>query len=64
MLTKKIINNFNNKKITPIKSELNDVKVFTTKENIATLKENYKNHVNIETQKQSVINSYEMQLTE
>ena len=63
-LIKEVINNFNNKKIVSINNQLQDVKVYTTKENIEKLKKNYKDYTDIEVQHQSTINYYENEINE
>ena len=63
-LIKEVINNFNNKKIVSINNQLQDVKVYTTKENIEILKKNYKDYTDIEVQHQNTINSYEKEINE
>lgn len=63
-LIKEVINNFNNKKIVSINNQLQDVKVYTTKENIDKLKKNYKDYTDIEVQHQSTINYYENEIND
>ncbi|MBQ6841240.1 MAG: helix-turn-helix domain-containing protein [Bacilli bacterium] len=63
-IIKEVINNFNNKKIVSINNQLQDVKVYTTKENIEILKKNYKDYTDIEVQHQNTINSYEKEINE
>ena len=63
-LVKEVINKFNEKKIVSINNHLQDVKVYTTKENIEILKENYKEYTDIEVQTQNTINSYESRINE
>ena len=63
-LIKEIINNFNNEKIVSINNQLQDVKIYTTKENIDILKKNYKDYNDVEIQNQNLINSYEKQINE
>ena len=63
-LVKEVISKFNNKKIVSINSLLQDVKVYTKKENIEILKKNYKDYTDIEVQHQNTINSYEKEINE
>lgn len=63
-LVKEVINNFNHKKIISVNNQLQDVKVYTTKENIEILKKNYKDYTDIEVQTQNMINSYEKRINE
>jgi len=63
-LVKEVINNFNNKKIISINNELQDVKIYTSKENIELLKKNYKHYSDVEVQTQNIINSYEKEINE
>ena len=63
-LVKEVISKFNNKKIVSINSLLQDVKVYTKKENIEILKKNYKEYTDIEVQTQNTINSYEKRINE
>jgi len=63
-LVKEVISKFNDKKIVSINSLLQDVKVYTKKENIEILKKNYKEYTDIEVQTQNTINSYEKRINE
>ena len=63
-IVKEVINNFNDKKIISINNELQDIKIYTTKENIEILKKNYKDYRDIEVQTQNIINSYENRINE
>ena len=63
-LVKEIISNFNEKKIVSINSQLQNIKIYTTKENIEILKKNYKNYTDIEVQTQNTINFYENKINE
>ena len=63
-LVKEVINNFNNKKIVSINNQLQDIKIYTTKENINILKKNYENYTDVEVQHQSTINYYENEINE
>ena len=63
-LVKELISKFNDKKIVSINSLLQDVKVYTKKENIEILKKNYKEYTDIEVQTQNTINSYEKRINE
>ena len=63
-LVKEVISNFNNKKIVSINNQLQNVKVYTTKENIDILKKNYKDYTDVEVQHQNTINSYEKEINE
>lgn len=63
-LVKEVISKFNDKKIVSINSLLQDVKVYTKKENIEMLKKNYKEYTDIEVQTQNTINSYEKRINE
>ena len=63
-LVKEVISKFNDKKIVSINSLLQDVKVYTKKENIEILKKNYKEYTDIEVQTQITINSYEKRINE
>ena len=45
------------KKIISLTNEINDIKLYTTRENINILKNNYNKHNNIEIQTQNIINS-------
>lgn len=49
-IVKEVINSFNNKKIISINNQLQDVKIYTSKENIEILKKNYKDYTNTEVQ--------------
>lgn len=44
-LVKEVINEFNNKKIISVNNEVYDVKIYSTKENIELLNNNYKNYL-------------------
>ena len=63
-LVKEVINNFNNKKIVSINNQLQDIKIYTTKENINILKKNYENYTDVEVQHQNTINAYEKRINE
>lgn len=63
-LAKEVINNLNDKKIISINNELQNVKIYTAKENIEILKKNYKDYTNVEVQTQNMINSYESRIDE
>jgi len=63
-LVKEVINNFNTKKIVSINNHLQDIKIYTSKENIEVLKNNYKNYTDGEVQYQNTINSYEKKINE
>ena len=63
-LVKEVISNFNEKKIVSINSQLQNIKIYTTKENIEILKKNYKNYTDIEVQTQNTINFYENKINE
>ena len=63
-LVKEVINNFNDKKIVSINNQLQDVKIYTTKENIDILKKNYKDYTEAEVQHQNMINYYENEINE
>ena len=63
-LVKEVISNFNEKKIVSINSQLKNIKIYTTKENIEILKKNYKNYTDIEVQTQNTINFYENKINE
>ena len=63
-LVKEVINNFNDKKIVSINNQLQDVKIYTTKENIDILKKNYKDYTEAEVQHQNTINYYENEINE
>ena len=63
-LVKEVISNFNEKKIVSINSQLQNIKIYTTKENIEILKKNYKEYTDIEVQTQNTINSYEKRINE
>ena len=63
-IVKEVINKFQHKKIVSINPELQNVKVYTTKENIEKLKKNYDNYTNEEVQRQNMINSYEKRIEE
>lgn len=52
------------KKIISINNELQNVKIYTAKENIEILKKNYKDYTNVEVQTQNMINSYESRIDE
>jgi len=63
-LVKEVINNFNNKKIVSINNQLQDIKIYTTKENIEMLKKNHNDYNDYEVQHQNIINSYEKEINE
>jgi len=63
-LVKEVINSFNDKKIVSVNNELQDIKIYTTKENIEILKKNYKDYNDVEIQTQNMINSYERRINE
>ena len=63
-LVKEVINNFNDKKIVSINNQLQDVKIYTTKENIDILQKNYKDYTEAEVQHQNMINYYENEINE
>ena len=63
-LVKTVIKSFNDKKIISINNEIEDVKIYTTKENIERLKKNYKNYINEQVQRENMINSYENRIGE
>ena len=61
-LVKEVINKFNEKKIVLINNQLQDVKIYTSKENIEILKKNYKNYTDSQIQYQNTINYYEKEI--
>lgn len=61
-LVKEVINNFNDKKIVSINNQLQDIKIYTTKENIEILKKNFKDYHDMEVQTQKEINNYENEI--
>ena len=63
-IVKEVINNFNDKKIISINSQLKDIKIYTTKENIEILKKNYEDYTDVEVQTQNMINTYENRIDE
>ena len=63
-LIKEVIDNFNDRKIIPINNELQNVKIYTTKENIELLKNNYNKYNNEIETRQNLINSYESKINE
>lgn len=63
-LIKAIISEFNDKKITSIDSELHDIKVYTTKENIELLKKNYDDYITNRKEEENIINYYEGRINE
>ena len=63
-LVKEVIENINNRKIIPLEGNINSIKVYTTLENINTLKNNKDNYYNEEIRRQNLINSYERKINE
>ena len=63
-LIKEVINKFNEKKIVSINNQIQDIKIYTTKENIDLLKKNFKNYNVSEVQMQNMINHYENRINE
>ena len=63
-LVKEVIENINNRKIIPLEGNINSIKVYTTLENINTLKNNKDNYYNDEIRRQNLINSYERKINE
>lgn len=63
-MAKEVINKFQHNKIVSVNPGLVNVKVYTTKENINILKNNYDNYTNDEVQIQNMINSYEKRINE
>ncbi|MBE6144088.1 MAG: helix-turn-helix domain-containing protein [Firmicutes bacterium] len=63
-LVKEVINKFNDKKIISINNQLQDIKIYTTKENIDLLKINFRDYNDSEVQTQNMINSYENKINE
>ena len=58
-LTKEVIKNINNKKITLITNEINSIVVYASKENIEKLKSNQENYFKAQEQLDNQINYYE-----
>ena len=63
-LVKEVINKFNDKKIISINNQLQDIKIYTTKENIDLLKINFRDYNDSEVHTQNIINSYENRINE
>lgn len=63
-VAKEVIKKINEKQIISINNEPQNVKIFTTKENIEILKKNYKNYFDYEKQAQNIINDYEIRIFE
>ena len=63
-IIKSVLNDFNNKKITNVNNEVLDIKVYSTKDNINKLKDNYTNYISAENEIQNTINYYEKQVNE
>ena len=62
-IAKEYIKNINDKKIIPINSNIEKMTVYTNKENIETLKNNWNNHLN-ESENNRIINSYEERIND
>ena len=63
-LVREFINNLNNKKIIPINHEIYDIVVYTSKENIDKLKNNYNAYFEEQRYYDDTINSYENRINE
>jgi len=63
-LIKELIRNFNDNKIISINNGFYDIKIYTTKENIEILNNNYKDYTDVEVNMQNMINSYEKRINE